>query len=199
MLPGQCEIDVARGGLRAGGGRHPAEHRDRPRRPQESEFPSCRELPREVVVTVWNDFVLYYAGTGRAFMRADAKKKPTGVPEKDNVCRQSRQGRGAPPTEETTNNTSGAMGGTPVMTDKDPDPAPAPARSAVIASRPESPTAAADPIVPALADSHAYDQSAAEYVAQAPSSELPPAGDADSGWNALLLKSTELRGAADDI
>jgi hypothetical protein len=74
-------------------------------------WPSCRELPREVVATVWNDFVLYFAATGEPFVRADAKMKPTSAPKKDAVCQKSRQLRTAPPAEETTNNTPGATGG----------------------------------------------------------------------------------------
>jgi len=63
-------------------------------------FPSCRELPREVVATVWNDFVLYHTTLGESFTLSDPKKKrPEGVPEKGAVCKASREARGAPPVE----------------------------------------------------------------------------------------------------
>jgi S1-C subfamily serine protease len=62
-------------------------------------FPSCRELPRDVTATVWNDFVLYYTAAGLPFVTADGTKRPVGVPDKDAVCKQARQNRGAPPAE----------------------------------------------------------------------------------------------------
>jgi putative serine protease PepD len=70
-------------------------------------FPGCRELPREVTASVWNDFVLYYRAAGGTFMVADAGRKPNG-PEKDEVCRQSRQLRGALPADAPA---PSAMGG----------------------------------------------------------------------------------------
>jgi S1-C subfamily serine protease len=61
---------------------------------------SCRELPREVVATVWNDFVLYHAALGESFAAADPKKKKAeGVPDKSAVCKASREARGAPPVD----------------------------------------------------------------------------------------------------
>jgi hypothetical protein len=62
---------------------------------------SCRELPREVVATVWNDFVLYHAALGESFAAADPKKKKKaeGVPDKSAVCKASREARGAPPVD----------------------------------------------------------------------------------------------------
>jgi hypothetical protein len=98
------------------------------------------------------------------------------------------------------NNTSGAMGGAPAATTEDSDPAPAPTEGAAIApSSPESPPAAADPMVEAEPDSHASVPSAAGYVAQVPSSESGTGGDAPSQWSALLLKGPELRRAAADL
>jgi hypothetical protein len=57
---------------------------------------SCRELSREVVATVWNDFVLYHAAVGEPFVAADPKRKAEGAPDKGAVCKASREARGAP-------------------------------------------------------------------------------------------------------
>jgi hypothetical protein len=72
---------------------------------------SCRELPRELVATVWNDFVLYYASRGEPFVVADAKKKDENAPEKGSVCKASREARGAPP--EGADPAGGSKGGSP--------------------------------------------------------------------------------------
>ncbi|MGH7631153.1 MAG: S1C family serine protease [Gemmatimonadales bacterium] len=63
-------------------------------------FPSCREIPRDVVATAWNDFVLYYSARGESFVQADAKKKPEGVPDKKAVCAAARRARNAPPEDQ---------------------------------------------------------------------------------------------------
>jgi S1-C subfamily serine protease len=60
---------------------------------------NCKELPREVTATIWNDFALYYGATGEAHIRADPSKKPVDAPDKSDVCKQSRKARGAPPLE----------------------------------------------------------------------------------------------------
>jgi S1-C subfamily serine protease len=60
---------------------------------------SCRELPREVVATVWNDFGLYYGSRSEPFVAADPKKKDESAPDKGVVCKASRDARGAPPED----------------------------------------------------------------------------------------------------
>jgi hypothetical protein len=60
---------------------------------------NCKELPREVTATIWNDFALYYGTTGESHVRADPTKKPVGALDKNDVCMQSRKARGAPPLE----------------------------------------------------------------------------------------------------
>jgi S1-C subfamily serine protease len=49
-------------------------------------FPGCRELSREVTATVWNNFSMYYAMSGKDFVPADPKMRSTG-PKKSDVCR----------------------------------------------------------------------------------------------------------------
>jgi hypothetical protein len=71
---------------------------------------SCRELPRELVATVWNDFVLYYGAQGKPFVISDPRNRTVAGPDKAAVCRASRDARGAPP-EEVDASTRGAMGG----------------------------------------------------------------------------------------
>jgi hypothetical protein len=77
-------------------------------------LPSCRELPRDVTATVWNDFVLYHAAGGLPFVRADAKKKSTTAPDAGDVCRQARERRGASPAGVESADGTGAMGGATV-------------------------------------------------------------------------------------
>jgi len=60
---------------------------------------NCKELPREVTATVWNDFALYHGATGESHVRADPSRKPADGPDKGDVCKQSRTARGAPPLE----------------------------------------------------------------------------------------------------
>jgi hypothetical protein len=74
-------------------------------------LPSCRELPRDVTVTVWNDFILYHNASGLPFVRADTKQKSTTAPDKGDVCRQARERRGALPADAEAPDGTGAMGG----------------------------------------------------------------------------------------
>jgi S1-C subfamily serine protease len=73
---------------------------------------SCRELSREIVATVWNDFVLYHAAVGVPFVAADPRKKAEGAPDKGTVCKASRVARGAPPAD-TQPRTNTMPGGSP--------------------------------------------------------------------------------------
>lgn len=73
---------------------------------------ACRELSREVVARIWNDFGVYFAAAGLQFVRADPSNVAVGLPEKDKVCSDSRQARGAPPVERPESGTR-AMGGRP--------------------------------------------------------------------------------------
>lgn len=60
---------------------------------------SCRELPRQVVATVWNDFVLYHRSRGEPFMPADPKARPAKPVSVNEICAASRKVRKAPPVE----------------------------------------------------------------------------------------------------
>jgi S1-C subfamily serine protease len=60
---------------------------------------NCKELPREVAATIWNDFALYHGALGESHVNADPSKKPADGPGKGDVCKQSRAARGAPPLE----------------------------------------------------------------------------------------------------
>ena len=60
---------------------------------------NCKELPREVTATIWNDFALYHGSDNAPHIRADLTRKPAEAPGKGDVCKQSRAARGAPPLE----------------------------------------------------------------------------------------------------
>lgn len=60
---------------------------------------SCRELPSEVVATVWNDFVLYHRSRGEPFIPADPKVRAVQTVSVSEVCALSRKARNAPPVE----------------------------------------------------------------------------------------------------